>query len=76
MSQGTSGSDDWDEKYLKFRGFFIRRARRALWTVKNKITPSQVLRLVDHPGRAQAYLVREVSLNITKYMFTVGSQRS
>ena len=58
MSQEMSSSDGSEERYLKFRRFFIRRARRALWTVKNKITPSQVLRLVDHPGRAQAYLVR------------------
>ena len=56
---------------MKFRRFFIRRARRALWTVKNKITPGEVLRLMDHPGRAQAYLVRGYLIKVV-YIGEIG----
>ena len=65
MSLGTSDCTNWEEKYLKFRRFYIRRARRAIYTVKDNITPGEVLRLVNHPSRRQWYLLNGYKVKVT-----------
>ena len=65
MSLGTLDCPNWEEKYLKFRRFFIRRARRAIYTVKDNITPGEVLRLVSHPNRRQWYLLNGYKVKVT-----------
>ena len=65
MDLGILDCNNWEEKYLKFRRFFIRRARRAIYTVKDNITPGEVLRLVNHPGRRQWYLLNGYKVKVT-----------
>ena len=65
MDLGTLDCTILEEKYLKFRRFFVRRARRAIYTVKDNITPGEVLRLVNHPNRRQWYLLNGYKVKVT-----------